>query len=93
MKALDRYIRRQTGKGLAYWMERIGSLCAKYGKPIKDDKKLSSCNPGAWMGVLSREVAAAIKERLAEQFDENITTAKVLSLIYTLWAYRICAGR
>lgn len=93
MKKLNKLFKQYTERGVKYWMNRIGELIAKGGKKIKGYKTLKTESPERWMCELTNEIVPLIYKNAPSGSDENLAATRILSLLYTLWFYRLCRAK
>ena len=94
MSIVDRELISETGWGSQEWMDFIGNQIGKRSKPIRGSKGLQTTDASLWVGDLADELWKRISERDDwSARDENIVCAKLLSLIFSLWACRIIRAK
>ncbi len=92
MRKVDKTLKKWTGQGAQYWFDRIGALIARTAKPVKG-YAVSTCDPAQWVGELAREICKAAHPKIPTAADENITAARLLSLLLAGWFARIARAK
>lgn len=93
MNAAGRFITERTWQPPKHWLDLIGTLIVENSKPLKGFPKLSTSNTAGWLVAFTKVISKEVEKRTPTHYDENIAVAKVLSVLLTLWVYRISRAK
>lgn len=92
MRKLDKFLKAWTGRDSRFWMNYIGQVISRNVKSIKG-YNLQSGDPRKWMTEVVLKVGLCTIARCQPEADENLAAARVVSLILTLWFYRVARAK
>ena len=90
---VNRYLLKQTGEGVLWWMSFIVRSIARNSRDVRGSGGLETTDCHLWLKALGNQVWQRVMPGMKRWEDENLVCAETVSLILSLWFCRTARAK